>query len=162
MQALPVYTDFQTITALREGPGASGSERLEGAAQQFSAVFTHMLLKSMRQANLGDGIFDSSQSRFYRDLFDQQLALELSTREGFGFTSLLVDHLRQVTGASGQREETTDHPVRPGLSDPENAGQPPATGLAQAAAYRLVQETAAAADKVISRDVDWMGSRPGE
>lgn len=143
METLPVYTDFQTISALREARGGSESERLEGVAQQFSAVFTHMMLKSMRQASLGEGIFDSNQSHFYRDMFDQQLALELSGKEGTGFTGMLVDHLRQVTGA----EKATE-------SDPKLAGRPVNTGLRQVSEYRsvqdLVQEPVVPADILVS------------
>lgn len=106
MQTLPVFTDFQSIAALRAPVGpestATGSEgeRLVAVAEQFSAVFTQMMLKSMRQASLGEGILDSQQSEFYRDLFDQQLALSLSSRDGVGFSGMLTDHLERVTGVS--------------------------------------------------------------
>ncbi len=98
MNTLPVYTDFQSIAALRDLSVQSEASRLESVAGQFSAVFTHMMLKSMRDASLGEGIFDSRQSLFYRDMFDQQLALHLSQGEGVGIASMLADHLRDVTG----------------------------------------------------------------
>lgn len=163
MQTLPVYTDFQSIAALRDTNGASETDRLKGVAQQFSAVFTHMMLKSMRQASLGDGIFDSDQSHFYRDMFDQQLALELSGKEGVGFTGLLMDHLNQLTGTTtaasdGQTPEnalmpnTTSTPIGP-------PAKPVNTGQRQAAEYQSVQglsqEFNAPADKVSSHNVAW-------
>lgn len=100
METSPVYTDFQSLAALRGVEGLGESERLEDVAEQFASVFTHMMLKSMRDASLGDGIFDSQQSIFYRDMFDQQLALSLSEGEGVGISSMLSDHLRSVTGLS--------------------------------------------------------------
>ena len=41
---------------------------LKKAGQQFESVFIGMMLKSMRQANLGDGLFDSKNSETFRDM----------------------------------------------------------------------------------------------
>ena len=94
MEPLPVYTDFQGLAALRSATAGTADERLENAARQFSAVFAHMLLKSMRQASLGDGMFESQQTEFYRDIFDQQMALQLTQGEGLGIAKLLIDQFR--------------------------------------------------------------------
>ncbi len=98
MQTLPVYTDFQSLTAMRGVEGVGEAKRLEDVAGQFASVFTHMMLKSMRQASLGDGLLDSQQSLFYRDMFDQQLALSLSSGDGVGIKQMIAEHLRNVTG----------------------------------------------------------------
>jgi len=98
MSAPAVYTDFQSLAALHGVTGPAESQRLDDVAGQFASVFTHMMLKSMRQASLGEGIFDSQQSLFYRDMFDQQLALSLSDGEGVGIKQMIADHLRDVTG----------------------------------------------------------------
>lgn len=98
MQTLPVYTDFQSLAALHGVEGAGEAKRLDDVAGQFASVFTHMMLKSMRQASLGDGLLDSQQSLFYRDMFDQQLALSLSSADGVGIKQMLAGHLRSVTG----------------------------------------------------------------
>ncbi len=98
MTAPAVYTDFQSLAALHGVNGPGESRRLEEVAGQFASVFTHMMLKSMRQASLGDGAFDSQQSLFYRDMFDQQLALSLSTTDGVGIRQMIEAHLRDVTG----------------------------------------------------------------
>ncbi|MEM8767864.1 MAG: rod-binding protein [Pseudomonadota bacterium] len=108
MNTLPVYTDFQSVAALRDLSIQSEASRLESVAGQFSAVFTHMMLKSMRDASLGEGIFDSQQSLFYRDMFDQQLALHLSQGEGVGIASMLADHLRDVTGIEKPEENAQE------------------------------------------------------
>lgn len=98
MNTSAVYTDFQSLAALHGVNGPGESQRLEEVAGQFASVFTHMMLKSMRQASLGEGIFESQQSLFYRDMFDQQLALSLSTTEGVGIRQMITEHLRDVTG----------------------------------------------------------------
>ena len=97
----PVYTDFSTLATLRSDAGGSPRERLEEAARQFSSVLLQMALESMRDASPGGGMLDSQQSRFYRDMFDQQIALELGGRLGFG--NLLVEQLAAALppGSSG-------------------------------------------------------------
>ena len=66
---------------------------LRAVAQQFESLFIGMMLKSMREAKLGDGLFDSDQSRFYQDLFDQQLSVTLAQGRGLGIAELLVRSL---------------------------------------------------------------------
>ena len=103
MQAMPIYTDFNSLASLPADNGATESEKLDNAARQFSAVFTNMVLKSMRQASLGEGIFDSNQSEMYRDLFDQQIALQLSQGQSLGIAELLVNQFTPAHQKGGQR-----------------------------------------------------------
>ena len=49
---------------------------LDKAGKQFEAVFTGMMLKSMREAKLSQGLGDSQQSDLYQDMFDQQMSLK--------------------------------------------------------------------------------------
>ena len=58
--------------------GDSSPETLRTVAQQFESLFAQMLIKSMRATSFGDGLMDSEQTDFYRDMFDQQIAVELS------------------------------------------------------------------------------------
>ena len=48
----------------------------------------------MRQASLAEGILDSSQSDFYRDMYDQQLSINLSTKGGIGLADLIEKQLK--------------------------------------------------------------------
>lgn len=152
MESLPVYTDFQSLAALRGPTALSGekalsglkalsgenslgeAERLEEVAEQFASVFTHMMLKSMRDASLGEGIFDSDQSLFYRDMFDQQLALSLSQGDGVGISSMLSEQLRNATG----------------ISAPEQ--MPTVNGRRASAAYAGVQSMTSAQDRALPAD----------
>lgn len=104
-----VYTDLSSLNALRAqgGRGSEDDGQLEEAARQFSSIFLHMALKSMRDASFGGGILDSQQSEFYRDMFDQQLALDLSQNEGFGLTELIVNQLAPNTGAIAPDEDVS-------------------------------------------------------
>jgi len=62
-------------------------------AKQFESVFVGMMLKSMRQVKLADGILDNNQSEFYRDMYDQQLSIHLAGERGIGLADLIVKQL---------------------------------------------------------------------
>jgi flagellar protein FlgJ len=94
--------DFNGLAELRRSASKdkNDQETLKQVAGQFEALFVNMMLKSMRKAKLADGIFDSSQSDMYRDLADQQLAMDLSKRGGLGLQDVIV---RQLGGQSLQQ-----------------------------------------------------------
>lgn len=73
---------------------------LQSAAKQFEAIFMQMLLKSMRSAQEvleSDSPFNSESTKFYRDMHDQQMSLELSNNGSLGLSELIV---RQLGGDS--------------------------------------------------------------
>jgi flagellar protein FlgJ len=94
----PVITDFGSLAGLRAQARANDPAALKKAAQQFEALFTQQLLKSARAANLGDDVMGGGQTAFYQDLFDQQMALHLSTGKGMGLADMLVKQMQGVGG----------------------------------------------------------------
>jgi flagellar protein FlgJ len=88
-----VYTDFQGLAELRAKARADSPDALRETAEQFEAVFMQMMLKSMREATLKGGLFDSQRTEFYEGMFDQQLALSLAQGQGFGLADVLVRQL---------------------------------------------------------------------
>ena len=85
----------------RTGDGEAKQEALQEAAQQFEAIFMKMLLSSMRKAQEvleSDSPFNSQSTKFYRDMHDQQMAVELSSNGSLGLTDLIV---RQLGGDNG-------------------------------------------------------------
>lgn len=99
-----VYTSFAGLNQLKALAAQRGNAALKQVAQQFEAVFTQMLLKSMRQASFGGGIFDSQESDTYRGLFDQQLALTLATHgNGLGIAAMIE---RQLGGTRADASGT--------------------------------------------------------
>jgi len=80
----------------KEGDGISKKAALQEAAQQFEAIFMQMLLKSMRKAQdvlESDSPYNSQSTKFYRDMHDQQMAVELSSNGTLGLTDLIVRQL---------------------------------------------------------------------
>ena len=88
--AAAIYTDFSDLHELKYNKSVDEKTRLKAVAKQFEGIFIQMMLKSMRDANMGDAIFDSDQSKMYQDLFDKQISLELSSKSGFGLAEMMV------------------------------------------------------------------------
>lgn len=94
------FLELNGLNAIRqqskETDGESKQAALQEAAQQFEAIFMQMLLKSMRQAQdvlESDSPFNSQSTKFYRDMSDQQMAVELSSNGSLGLTDLIVRQL---------------------------------------------------------------------
>ena len=75
--------------------------------QQFEALFLQQMLKSMRTASLSDGMFQSEQTEFYRDMYDQQIAADLAQKEVLGISQLINRQLGGVDPAQ-QSADSSD------------------------------------------------------
>jgi flagellar protein FlgJ len=93
-------------------------EALRETARQFESLFTTMLLKSMRAASPGDP-YGSDQQDFYQDMFDTQLATQLSKGKGLGLADMLVRQLMQ--GADAQELDIATVPGSGGGSSGSTA-----------------------------------------
>lgn len=117
LQNIDTWTDLSGFNALRQTAQADSKAALPVVARQFEAIFTQMMLKSMREAGMGDGLFDSQAGDAWRDMYDQQLAVTLSAHgHGLGIAQMLE---RQLGGS-------------PRTSADGHAGKGQAAGLAGA------------------------------
>jgi len=85
-----VYTDFSGLAKLRGQVKENSPQALREAARQFESVFIQMALKSMRQAGTESSLMNSEQGKTFRDMYDQQIGLELSKRSNLGLSDMLV------------------------------------------------------------------------
>ncbi len=87
--------DISNLERLRAGINDDESQSLRAAAQQFEAIFTQMLFKSMRQANevFESDLMSSSNSKFFEQMHDEQMASELSSTGSLGLADLIVSQL---------------------------------------------------------------------
>ncbi|KPH63878.1 glucosaminidase [Pseudoalteromonas porphyrae] len=88
--------------ALKGGASPEASkEALKKAAAQFESIFTQMLLKSMRKANEAfedkESPFNSSGVKFFEEMHDQQLSVELSSKGSLGLADIIVQQLSPDT-----------------------------------------------------------------
>ncbi|WP_031433585.1 flagellar assembly peptidoglycan hydrolase FlgJ [Methylomarinum vadi] len=100
-----VYTDFNGLAKLKTEAKSNSPEAIKEVAKQFESVFLNMVLKSMRQAKLSDGLLDNDQSEFYQDMYDQQLAVHLSGEPGIGLAELIA---RQLSPKEQKQQESMD------------------------------------------------------
>jgi len=94
------FLDINGLNSIRQQSKATDKESknaaLDTAAKQFEAIFMQMLMKSMRKAQEvleSDSPFNSESTKFYRDMHDQQMSLELSNNGSLGLSDLIVRQL---------------------------------------------------------------------
>lgn len=91
-----LYHDLSGLNALRAHK--DGPEALQAACRQFESFFTRQLLKTMREANEAlddDSLLDSQGSDFFREMYDDQLSVQLAKSGGMGLADLMY---RQLAG----------------------------------------------------------------
>jgi len=84
--------DFAGLAQLRAHAAADSRTVTAETARQFEALFVQMMLQTMRSA--GD-VFGTGGDKTYRDMFDRQVALEMSRGKGLGIAELLTRQLAQ-------------------------------------------------------------------
>ncbi|MFD2112982.1 flagellar assembly peptidoglycan hydrolase FlgJ [Thiorhodococcus fuscus] len=88
-----LVSDPSSYQALEKTAKQGGQAGLESAARAFEALMVGQMLKQMRAASFGDGIFDSEQTKLYQDLYDQQIASVISQGDGMGIRKALLRQL---------------------------------------------------------------------
>lgn len=87
------------------------ADNLQKAGRQFEAVFTGMMLKSMRQAKLAEPLFDSKAVDTFREMQDARLAETMAEHQPMGIGKAMTEFL-----ARGRSTLQAD--VNPPASDP--------------------------------------------
>jgi peptidoglycan hydrolase FlgJ len=90
--AATTYTDLNGLAALKADP--TSPQAISAVAGQVEALFLQMMLKSMREASMGDEL-DGNEMGVYQDMFDKQVALTISQHQDLGIGAILK---RQLTG----------------------------------------------------------------
>ncbi len=90
--AATTYTDLNGLAALKADP--TSPQAISAVAGQVEALFLQMMLKSMRDASMGDEL-DGNEMGVYQDMFDKQVALTISQHQDLGIGAILK---RQLTG----------------------------------------------------------------
>lgn len=129
-----VYTDFSGLNELEAGARERTPEATRAAARQFEALFVQMMLKSMREAG---SVFAEDRDTTYEEMFDQQIALELTKEKGLGLADMLV---RQLGGTVAEEPVSIDQSrLRERIEERLPASPVPATGATAPAASPVPQ-----------------------
>lgn len=116
MDASYNYNDLAGLQNITKRGNEDEAEALKEVARQFESMFVKMMLKSMRDANAvfeKDSLFNSYETKFYRQMFDDQLALSLSQGKGIGLAETIYRQLsRQFNVESEDTKPDQWQPLR--------------------------------------------------
>lgn len=96
-----VYNDFSGLNSLKHKAKLEPDQAAHEVAQQFESIFVGMMMKAMRDALPTDGMFNSNQMEAYQDMFDKQLAVDLSSQGGLGLARVIEQQISQASKISG-------------------------------------------------------------
>ena len=83
-------------------------DNLDKAGEKFEAVFTGMMLKSMRQAKLADPLFDSKAIDTFTDMQDGLIAKSMAEHTPLGIGKAMTDFLAK--SQADLNDSTADPP----------------------------------------------------
>lgn len=129
--------DGRSLDALKLQAGQNSKGAIKEAAKQFESLFMRELVKSMREATMKSGLFDSAGGDLSADLLDQQLAVQMSGMPG-GLSE-------QIARQLSQRINSTEATVAPPPPAQPVAAAPLRTSASQS---EFVQQHTAAAQRV--------------
>jgi len=89
------YADVNALNDLRTKAREDQKSALRPVAEQFEAIFVQQILKEARNVSFDDNWLDGNQGEFYKDWYDKQLSLNLSSKGTLGFADNIVEQLSQ-------------------------------------------------------------------
>lgn len=90
-----IYTNIQGLNDLKVQAREDQESVLRPVAEQFEALFLEQILKNSRQVKLDDGWLDDGQADTYFDMYDKQMAQDLSSKGSLGLADMIVKQLSQ-------------------------------------------------------------------
>lgn len=142
------YLDQQGLNSIKALGRDKDPQALKEVAKKFEAMFVQQMLKTMREANdvfAEDSYFNSQESRFHRDMMDQQMVLNLTSGAGMGLATQFYSQMSQAYGQPEGDDKTTS----------ELTGE-----LATAVKYQTEQDTSAIINAELAPSAldEWMNA----
>ena len=113
-QPQDVYTDLNSLQSINDIGRENKGEALRKVAEQFESMFVKMMMKSMRDANKvfqEDSIMHSPQEDFYQQMYDDQLSVSLTGKQGMGLADVIYRQLNQEYGDPDKRSDVQWQPL---------------------------------------------------
>jgi len=107
-----MYTDMSGLAKLRAQASQKSPEANKEVARQFEALFIQTMLKAMREASQLSETTDGEQTRFYQDMYDKQIALDLARKDGIGLASIIERQLGGPAAADAASQAQAVSPVQ--------------------------------------------------
>lgn len=118
--------DTTALADLKRQAGQRSPEANKAVAQQFEALMTQMVLKSMRESLQGGEMGASEGTKLYQGLYDQQLSLLISKQGGMGLASAL----ERLMNGQGVTTLPATYDLKGGTSQTTLSGSAQATNSA--------------------------------
>ena len=138
------FLDLGGLDSLRSRAHKDEKAALKEVAQQFEGIFVQMLMKSMREANAvfeSDSPMNSQYTKFYEQMRDQQMSVDLSDKGILGLADLMVQQLSPDTSS-----------VTPASVLQGNISLSDRMGVSQQAHNEIASATLAGIEKTFSAD----------
>ena len=113
-QPQDVYTDLNSLQSINAIGREDKDQALRKVADQFESMFVKMMMKSMRDANKvfqEDSIMHSPQEDFYQQMYDDQMSISLTGKQGMGLSDVIYRQLNQEYGDVAERGEVQWQPL---------------------------------------------------
>ena len=113
-QPQDVYTDLNSLQSINAIGREDKDQALRKVADQFESMFVKMMMKSMRDANKvfqEDSIMHSPQEDFYQQMYDDQMSVSLTGKQGMGLSDVIYRQLNQEYGDVSKRGEVQWQPL---------------------------------------------------
>lgn len=102
-----VYTDLHQLNNINRLADKDQDAALKKMAQQFEGLFLQVLLKTMREASSVFTDKQSSEMNFHQSMFDNQLALTMSSGQGIGLADSFYQQMIAHYAESDAAEKLT-------------------------------------------------------
>ncbi len=90
-----LYMNMQQFSKLKLAARQDSAEASRAVSQQFEGLFVQMMLKNMRSAAVMDKSQHSSYMDFYTEMYDKQLAMNLSQQGGIGIADMMQQQMQR-------------------------------------------------------------------
>lgn len=88
--------DPQRVSSLKGSAKAGDEAALRKVAQEFESLLMNIVMKSMRAAKFGDGMFDTQETEVFQGMLDQQYVQSLAKGRGLGLADLIVQQVSHL------------------------------------------------------------------
>ena len=106
---LPPGAASPSATAGADTSRLKNRGNLDKAGTQFEAVFTRMMLSSMRKTKLADSLFESKALDTFRDMQDSQVADAMAAHAPMGIGKAVTEFLaKSQSDLNGPAANTPD------------------------------------------------------
>ena len=106
-----VYNDLSALTDLKTQSREDPTAALKEVSKQFESLFVNMMMKAMRDTLPKDGLMGGPDVQTYQEMFDQQLALDLSNKGALGLASVIERQLSNVIAPADTAPVATEMPL---------------------------------------------------